>query len=178
MNDRAGWLCDRAQTELPEMWFLEEVSSLKRSCFLKLCPVLWCSWLIANILSRNFNDLARCLCSRRVLFVFKILIELGMDTEDCLKEHTKILTVALPRGMALGGRKKRRKGFPLLLLPLPHFLQPGSCSSPDPSPAVPLVSLKAAPWLGFLWKLLSFFPMWSFPGTPRWSWLLLLQVTD
>ena len=120
MNDCAAWLCDRAQNELPEMWFLEEVSSLKLSCFLKLCPVLQYSWLIANILSRILNDLARCLVAE-VLSVFKKLTELGMSTEDHLKEHTKILTVSLPRGMALGERGKRRKDFHLLLLLLLHY---------------------------------------------------------
>lgn len=140
------------------MWFLEEVSSLKLSHFLKLCSVLLYSWLIAKILSRHFSDLARCLCSRRVLFVFKKLTELGMGTEDYLKEHTKILTVALPWGMALGGRRKRRKDFHLLLLPLPHFLHPGSCSTPDPPPAVPLVSLKAVPDLASFESSCSFFP--------------------
>lgn len=112
---------NRAQNELPEMWVLGEVSSPKLSCFLKLCPMMQYSRSIAKILSRNFNDLARCLCSSRVLFVKK-LTELGMGTEDYLKEHQNINSSLGGEG-GKGGRSCFL--FHLLLLLLSHFLHPG-----------------------------------------------------
>lgn len=161
---------DRAQNEFPEMWVLGEVSSPKLSCFLKLCPMMQYPRLIAKILSRNFNDLARCLCSSRVLFVKK-LTELGMGTEDYLKEHQNINSSLGGEG-GKGGRSCYL--FHLLLLPLSHFLHPGPAATESLHLLSHLSPWKLFPDLASFQSPYSFFPMWSLPGTPRWGWLLLL----
>ena len=40
-----GWIWDTAPGELPVTWFLEEVSCLSLSPFLKLRPALWNAWV-------------------------------------------------------------------------------------------------------------------------------------